>query len=108
MLGLTPMRWGRAARRRSGIPKQPELLYSVGKPGRVVGGFNLRSWPTVRDDTRLRQLGHNAAVFVEEAVRGDDGEDWYRIGDDEYVNASGVKLPRNPPQYFRGAGLTWT
>src|SRR4051794_38780951 len=48
--------------------KQPELLYSVGKPGRVVGGFNLRSWPTVRDDTRLRQLGHNAAVFVEEAV----------------------------------------
>jgi hypothetical protein len=82
--------------------RQPELLYSVGKPGRIIGGFNLRSWPSVRDDTRVRQLGANAPVFVEEAVRGDDGEEWYRVGDDEYVNASGVKLPRNPPQYFEG------
>ncbi|HEY7067932.1 MAG TPA: L,D-transpeptidase [Chloroflexota bacterium] len=81
---------------------QPEFLYTVGKPGRIVGGFNVRSWPGVRDDTRLRQLGHNAPVFVEEAVRGDDGEDWYRIGDEEYVNASGVKLPKTPPQYFQG------
>ncbi|HLH23860.1 MAG TPA: L,D-transpeptidase family protein [Chloroflexota bacterium] len=82
--------------------RQPELLYSVQKPGRIVGGYNVRSWPSVRDDTRLRQLGHNAPVFVEEAVRGDDGEEWYRIGDEEYVNASGVKIPRNPPQYFQG------
>src|SRR5581483_171810 len=82
--------------------RQPELLYGVNKPGRIVGGYNVRSWPAVRDDTRLRQLGHNASVFVQEAVRGEDGEDWYRIGDDEYVNASGVKIPRTPPRYFEG------
>jgi hypothetical protein len=82
--------------------RQPELLYSVQKPGRIVGGFNVRSWPAVRDDTRLRMLGHNTPVFVDEAVVGEDGETWYRIGDDEYVNASGVKLPRTPPQYFQG------
>jgi hypothetical protein len=82
--------------------RQPEFLYSVAKPGRIVGGFNVRTWPGVRDDTRIRQLGHNAPVYVEEAVRGDDGEEWFRIGDDEYVNASGVKLPKSPPRYFEG------
>jgi hypothetical protein len=80
----------------------PALLEVVQKPGRVVGGFNLRNWPAVRDDTLLRPLGHNAPLWVQEAVVGDDGETWYRLGDDEYVHASGVRLPRPPPRTFPG------
>jgi hypothetical protein len=80
----------------------PQVLYAVEKPGRIIGGFNLRSWPDVRDDTMVRPLGHNAPVFVQEAVLGDDGETWYRVGDEEYVHASGVRLPKAPPQTFSG------
>ncbi len=80
----------------------PQVVDVIGKPGRVVGGFNLRSWPAVRDDTLLRPLAHNAPLFVEESVVGDDGEIWYRVGDDEYVHSSGVRLPKPPPQVFSG------
>ena len=83
----------------------PQVLSAVQKPGRIVGGFNMRSYPAVRDDTLLRQLGHNAAVFVQESVVGEDGETWYRVGEDEYVHASGVRLPKDPPQKFRGRWL---
>src|SRR5579885_2094965 len=83
----------------------PQVVDVIGKPGRVVGGFNLRSWPAVRDDTLLRPLAHNAPLFVEESVVGDDGEIWYRVGDDEYVHSSGVRLPKPPPQVFSGRGI---
>jgi len=80
----------------------PQVLNAVEKPGRIIGGLNLRSWPAVSDDTMVRPLGHNAPVFVQEAVVGDDGETWYRVGDEEYVHASGVRLPKSPPQTFSG------
>jgi hypothetical protein len=80
----------------------PPSLALVGKPGRVVGGFNLRNWPAVREDTLLRMLGHNAPLMVEEAVVGDDGETWYKVGDGEYLHASGVRLPSSPPRSFPG------
>src|SRR4051794_22212324 len=73
--------------------KGPQPLAEIDKPGRVVGGFNLRSWPAVRDDTMLRALAHNAPLYIQEAVVGDDGETWYKVGEDEYVHASGVRLP---------------
>jgi hypothetical protein len=82
--------------------KGPQPLAEIDKPGRVVGGFNMRSWPAVRDDTMLRALAHNAPLFVQEAVVGDDGETWYRVGEDEYVHASGVRLPKPPPRTFSG------
>lgn len=82
--------------------KGPQVIDVIGKPGRVVGGFNMRSWPAVRDDTLLRPLPHNAPLFVEESVVGDDGETWYRVGEDEYVHASGVRLPKPPPRMFPG------
>lgn len=82
--------------------RQPPTLAVVALPGRIVDGYNLRSWPAVRDDTRLRSLPHNAPVFVEEAVIGDDGDTWYRVGPDEYVKAAGIRLPKPPPQTFSG------
>ncbi|HZU06859.1 MAG TPA: L,D-transpeptidase [Chloroflexota bacterium] len=80
----------------------PEVLATIMKPGRVVGNFNLRSWPAVQDETFLRQLPHNTPLFVYEAVRGEDGETWYRVGEDEYVHATGVRLPKPPPRTFPG------
>jgi L,D-transpeptidase catalytic domain len=81
----------------------PPLLGSVGLPGRVVGGANLRTWPMV-GDTLLRTLGHNAPLRVLDSVQGDDGEEWYRthwldaasnspvaLG---YIHNSLVRLPR--------------
>jgi L,D-transpeptidase catalytic domain len=81
----------------------PPLLGGVGLPGRVVGGANLRTWPTV-GNTLLRTLGHNAPLRVLDSVVGDDGDQWYRadlldgpsgspiaVG---YVHNSLVRLPR--------------
>ncbi len=71
-------------------------------PGRVVGDLNLRSAPAVRADTLIRTLHHNEAVWVAESVVGEDGDAWYRMGDQEYVHAAEVRLPQPPPQTFPG------
>jgi hypothetical protein len=79
----------------------PEVLQPVNLPGRALG-YTVRSWPRVAPETRLRELAHNTPVFVYEAVRGDDGAVWYRIGDGEYVHGAGVRLPQPPPRVFAG------
>jgi hypothetical protein len=81
----------------------PELISSVGLPGRVNGGGNLRSWPAVAN-TLLRTLGHNARLRVLDSVMGDDGDEWYRVNLLEsladtpiafgYVHNSLVRMPR--------------
>ncbi|HLI25614.1 MAG TPA: L,D-transpeptidase [Chloroflexota bacterium] len=80
----------------------PQVVEVINKPGRTLGGYNLRSWPSEAPETRIRPLAHNVPVTVYEAVLGDDGEIWYRIGDDEYVHHDGVRLPRPPEQTFPG------
>jgi hypothetical protein len=82
--------------------KGPQVLYAVNKPGRVMSGYNLRTWPLVDESTRIRLMGHNTPVWVQEAVVGEDGDTWYRVGDDEYVPAEGVRLPKAPPRTFAG------
>jgi hypothetical protein len=81
----------------------PDITDTIGLPGRIVGGANLRTWPVVGNNL-LRTLGHNAPVRVIEGVLGDDGDEWYRvIGLDSkaytpaalgYVHNSVVRLPR--------------
>jgi hypothetical protein len=57
----------------------PPLLAGVGLPGRVAGPSNLRSWPTVDGDTRLRTMPHNTPLRVLDAVQGDAGDEWYSV-----------------------------
>ncbi|GAC1323638.1 MAG: hypothetical protein NVSMB2_21450 [Chloroflexota bacterium] len=81
----------------------PPLIGSVGLPGRIMGGANLRTWPAVGNNL-LRQVGHNAPVRVLDSVEGDDGDEWYRthlldsatgnpaaLG---YIHNSLVRIPR--------------
>jgi hypothetical protein len=74
----------------------------VDAPGRVTETLNLRSEPRVADETLIRTLQPNDAVWVYEAVTTGDGDTWYRVGDGEYVHAAEVRLPRTPPQYYSG------
>jgi hypothetical protein len=72
-------------------------------PGRIVGGANLRTWPTIGNNL-LRQLGHNAPVRVIDSVEGDDGDEWYRVNGLDpktyaptslgYLHNSVVRVPR--------------
>jgi hypothetical protein len=81
----------------------PLYAGSVGLPGRIVGGANVRTWPAVGNNL-LRTIGHNAPVRVLDSVEGDDGDEWYRVnGLDSktyqpamlgYVHNSVVRLPR--------------
>jgi len=85
-------------------PLGPPNVASMGLPGRVAGGGNLRRWPSVSSDTLLRTLGHNAPVRVVSSVEGEDGELWYgvdwigaatqdRIGTG-FLHHSTIRLPR--------------
>jgi hypothetical protein len=81
----------------------PPYAGGIGLPGRVAGGANLRSWPTVGNNL-LRTLGHNAPVRVVDSVEGDDGDEWYRVNGLDpagyepvtlgYVHHSVIRLPR--------------
>ena len=81
----------------------PQYAGSIGLPGRIVGGANLRTWPVVGNNL-LRTLGHNAPVRVLDSVEGDDGDEWYRVSGLDpkaytpasfgYVHNSLVRLPR--------------
>ncbi|MGE3269341.1 MAG: L,D-transpeptidase [Chloroflexota bacterium] len=81
---------------------EPDTIDAIDLPGRIVGTFNIRSYPQVTPETLVRQLGHNTAVWVSASVRGADGDAWYRIGDGEYVHSSGVRLPTPPPEMPSG------
>jgi len=82
----------------------PPYAGSIGMPGRLVGGGNLRSWPVVDNANLLRTLGHNAPVRVLDSVLGDDGDEWYRVNGLDpkayeptnlgYLHNSVVRLPR--------------
>jgi hypothetical protein len=74
-------------------------------PGRVVGDLNLRSAPVVRDDTFIRTLAHNDSLWVYEQIVDEDGDAWFRVGDDVYVHAAEMRLPHEPPQRFPGQWL---
>jgi L,D-transpeptidase catalytic domain len=81
----------------------PLYAGSIGMPGRVIGGANLRTWPVVGNNL-LRTIGHNAPVRVLESVEGDEGDEWYRVSGLDlktylpaslgYVHNSVVRLPR--------------
>jgi hypothetical protein len=85
----------------TGYAARPPRISTINLPGRALG-YNVRSWPRVAPQTFVREIAHNAQVFVAESVRGDDGEVWYRIGDDEYIAAEGVRLPKGAPRTFAG------
>jgi hypothetical protein len=69
----------------------PTLNGGIGLPGRVAGGANLRTWPTVANNL-LRTLGHNAPLRVLDSVEGDDGEEWYRVNLLDGINQQALAL----------------
>ena len=73
-----------------------------GIPGRVIGDLNLRTAPVVSDDTLIRTLENNDPVDILETVVGDDGDEWYRIGESAFVHAADVRVPSAPPETFSG------
>ena len=92
-----------AAQRRA--PVLPPAVASFELPGRVVGAANLRFWPDQRPATKVVGLPHNADLWVVELVQGEDGEPWYRVGEQAagrravkgasyFVHSSLVRVPR--------------
>jgi L,D-transpeptidase catalytic domain len=87
-------------------PAGPNVLDTIGLPGRIVGSANLRLWPEPTAETLLRKLGHNAPVRAIASVEGGTDDDWYQVHylDPKsleavgigYVLGSNVRLPRMP------------
>ncbi|MBI4493659.1 MAG: L,D-transpeptidase [Chloroflexi bacterium] len=80
----------------------PPIIRHLGLPARTIGTANVRSRPFVDVATELEQLGHNSPVFVQDAVQGEDGETWYRLGPGRYIHSSVVRLPGTPAGNFPG------
>ncbi len=90
-----PSVWMQAQRAR--VTKQANLS------GRSVGNKSfVRNLPVYDDETELRQLPNNTPLIVREAVTAADGSEWYTVGDDEYVRAAEVRLPRPPLNVLPG------
>lgn len=84
----------------SGAPPEWYLAQKHGDavPARIIGGANIRSTPMVQDGNIVGQAGHNEGVAVIGEVKGADGDVWYRIGPNELVHGSLVRVPgRFPP-----------
>jgi len=60
---------------------------------RVVGGANIRSAPVIQDDTLVGHAGHNESITVLGEVKDANGETWYRIGQNQLVHGSLVRMP---------------
>jgi lipoprotein-anchoring transpeptidase ErfK/SrfK len=68
-------------------------------PGRIVGGANIRRSPAVEDGNIVGHAGHNEGVGVIGEVKGSDGEIWYRVGPNELVHGSLVRMPSKVPPH---------
>jgi hypothetical protein len=62
-------------------------------PARIVGGANIRSAPSVEDGNVVGKVVHNEGISVIGEVKGSDGELWYKIGDNQVVHGSLVRMP---------------
>jgi hypothetical protein len=62
-------------------------------PARIVGGANIRRTPSTEEDNIVGHAGHNESIGVIGQVKGSDGETWYRIGPNEMVHGSLVRMP---------------
>lgn len=63
------------------------------RPGRIIGGANVRSRPIVAPESWVGRLGHNAPVQVSGEVTDTAGEVWYRVAEGQLVHSSLVRLP---------------
>ncbi len=79
----------------SGLPPEWYLTQKtqLSIPARVVGGANIRSTPGVQDGNVVHQAGHNEGVEVLGEVLGSDNESWYRVGPNQFVHNSLVRMP---------------
>jgi hypothetical protein len=68
-------------------------------PGRIIGGANIRSAPSVQEGNVVGHAGHNEGVGIIGEVKGSDGETWYRVGPNELVHASLVRVPASFPAH---------
>ena len=68
-------------------------------PARVVGGANIRRSPAIEEGNIVGQAGHNEGVGVIGEVKGSDGEIWYRIGPNELIHGSLVRVPSKVPPH---------
>ena len=66
-------------------------------PARIIGGANIRSTPAVIDGNIVGKAGHNESVTVIGEVKGEDGDTWYRTGQQEFVHGSLVRVPARFP-----------
>jgi hypothetical protein len=68
-------------------------------PARIVGGANIRRTPSTDEDNIVGHAGHNESIGVIGEVKGSDGETWYRIGPNEMVHGSLVRMPSKFPPH---------
>ena len=82
---------------------RPRTLEAIDLPGRISGGGGLWREPIDDPEVRVDDMAHNEAVWIREAVEGEDGETWYRTRGGAYLWHGRVRLP--PPA--RPSGGRW-
>ncbi|MGI9146141.1 MAG: L,D-transpeptidase family protein [Chloroflexota bacterium] len=86
----------------------------VGQPGYVVADTTLSVYPSPSADAALTEIDAGALVEVAASVQGEDGAEWYRTDDGNYLpndtvsfaqvtpGSTAAAAPSTPPQTFSG------
>lgn len=80
----------------------PPAVEEINREGRTIGAAPLALYPVPDEAVYIAHLAHNTSVYIQDTVRGEDGEPWYRTAEGDYLPHGAVRLPRTPPQTFSG------
>ena len=80
----------------------PADIAPIGLPGRVIRETDLFDRPDRADYFSTDRVQINRPVQAEGLVTGEDGTDWYRLGDGQYAPSAAVRLPSKPDRTFEG------
>jgi L,D-transpeptidase catalytic domain len=80
----------------------PALLDEFEARGVVTDEVAENVYPTPNEEAADRPLNPNTWLMLTGAVRGEDGELWYRTQDGDYLNAGAVFVPERTDEFVGG------
>jgi hypothetical protein len=87
---------------RYAIMPAPPLLDEFEARGVVTDQTSLAVFPTPNEEAAERPINPNTWLILTGAVKGENGETWFRTQDGNYLNAGAVFLPERSGDYLGG------
>ncbi|GAC1327467.1 MAG: hypothetical protein NVSMB2_26870 [Chloroflexota bacterium] len=80
----------------------PPVAQELDIDARAISGAALTYFPTSDPYATSAGLGHNALLHLTGSLESDNGDEWYRTSDGDYVLGSSVRTAKPPTRTFSG------